>query len=130
MKEKHQKTLARRSEIYRLRIRGATFTQIGNQFQITPGRARVIFETARQIIEDEPKPFHLLRCATRNILCNKGIETLESLSEFYQKLDESRSEWPRGYGWKTHLEIASLLGLPQPKKLSMTRVCPHCGKPV
>jgi len=130
METKRQKTASRRAEIYKLRTDGLTFSEIGSQFKITAGRARAIFEVAQQIIEDEPNPFHSLRCATRNILCNKGIETLESLSEFYQKWDKGRSKWPRGYGWKTHLEIASLLGLPKPQKFSMTRICPHCGKPV
>jgi hypothetical protein len=114
-----EKTAARRVEVYNLRRQGLAFSEIGKRLQITGNRARCIFEVARDIIENEPHPFQSLDCRTRNILSDHEIKTLESLFNFYQKLDASRSRWPRRYGWKSHQGIALILGLPKPEKVSV-----------
>jgi len=127
----------RRAEIAKLRDEcGLSFDEIGKRFGITSSTARQLHHSyharlKREKLWENHWAFGL-STRTNVILCAMGVNSLREAKSRFKELNPFSKRKPRGYGWKTHVELARFLGLPEPQKrkpsVFVGKVCPHCNK--
>jgi hypothetical protein len=129
----------RRFSAYTLRKQGLTYREIGKRMGVCEGRANYLYKDAIQCLNRGPHWTDGFSVRLANLLNNCNINSREEALEAYQSgrlrvTKADQKDWSsktRGYGWKSHKELAKWLGLPEPQKSANKRhnlcVCPHCG---
>lgn len=117
--------------------KGLTFKKIKEQNGWSLNKARCLSwylrvgklrEFKRRIIN--PKLSDNFDVATANMLWNAGIYTKYKLIQAYNegRFDPRKANSFRNCGWKKFITISRFLGLPNPRKPQIIKLCPHCGK--
>ncbi len=113
----NQKATERRELALRafdLRQSGLTFKAIGKQLSVGTQTARNLVFDHMGWLDHTDDWFFGLRSIVSNALLNIGMKSREeTLSAYLSGM--LKPEKFRGYSWRCHKEVASWLGLPEPK---------------
>jgi hypothetical protein len=120
---------------YDLRKSGSDYHHIAAELGVGYQRALQITRRANWVINERDTHWAGgLSVRVANCLNWMDVKSREEALQAFTSGRLKPGKEPRNYGWKSHVELAKWLGLPEPQKPVFIpkppMICPHCQKEI